>query len=455
MYQKEMKQMAARNFEDLLQNMIPAVEGLLPEPHNSKLMTLLFRLAEWHMIAKLRMHTDFTLTLLTQSTMTIGKELCLFAEWTLVKLTSVAASSAANPPFRQESESQLPKTKPPVQRVRKVFNLFTYKLHALGDYVQTICLFGTTDSYSTQIGELSHCLVKCFYHRTNKKDATQQIAKHERCHTRLRHAKEAAASPRRHHPHHIAFFENDPLPFSGVDLHHHLSDSKNFPHHLLSFVHEPRNDPAKKNFIPRLKDHLLSRVLHREFDGDEAQYTSQDRSTIRIIGDQIYSAKVLRVNYTTYDIRRDQDSMNPHTHCDIMVHSTETGPDAHKYWYARVLGVFHAKVMHSGPEAQNRSIQHMEFLWVQWFGMEPNYHWGFKTARLPKVGFVPDTDDATFGFLDPSLVIRGCHLIPCFASGRMPDLLSTSSLTAARQPDEVDDWANYYVMIFVDRDMFM
>ncbi|KAF8221761.1 hypothetical protein L208DRAFT_1326193 [Tricholoma matsutake] len=129
--------------------MIPAVEGLLPEPHNGKLMTLLFRLAEWHAIAKLRMHTDFTLTLLTQSTTTIGKELRSFAEWTLAFNT--VELPAANPPFGQESESQLPKTKPPVQRVRKVFNLFTYKLHALGDYVQTIHLFGTTDSYSMQI----------------------------------------------------------------------------------------------------------------------------------------------------------------------------------------------------------------------------------------------------------------------------------------------------------------
>ncbi|KAF8221838.1 hypothetical protein L208DRAFT_1325783, partial [Tricholoma matsutake] len=78
----ELKQMAARNFEDLLQNMIPAVEGLLSELHNGKLMTLLFCLAEWHAIAKLRMHTDFTLTLLTQSTTTIGKEFHSFAEWT-------------------------------------------------------------------------------------------------------------------------------------------------------------------------------------------------------------------------------------------------------------------------------------------------------------------------------------------------------------------------------------
>ena len=130
-----------------------------------------------------------------------------------------------------------------------------------------------------------------------------------------------------------------------------------------------------------------------------------------------------------------------------MVVSPETGPNAHPYWYARVLGVFHVKVMHLGPEAQNRSVQHMEFLWVRWFGVEPSYRWGFKAARLPKIGFVPDTDSSAFGFLDPSLVIRGCHLVPSFADGRTATLLNTSTLTAARQPDETDDWMNYYVMM--------
>ena len=202
-----------------------------------------------------------------------------------------------------------------------------------------------------------------------------------------------------------------------------------------------------QNFIPRLKDHLLSRLLCQEFDGDEVEYTDEDRLTVRVIGDHIYSAKVLRVNYTSYDMRRDQDSLNPRTHCDVMVLSTETGPNAHPYWYARVLGVFHAKVLHTGSEARNRSIQHMEFLWVRWFGVEPGYHWGFKTARLSKIGFIPDTDDGAFGFLDPSLVIRGCHLVPCFASGRTAELLRTPNFTAARQPNEVDDWAQYYVMM--------
>ena len=139
--------------------------------------------------------------------------------------------------------------------------------------------------------------------------------------------------------------------------------------------------------------------------------------------------------------------MNPRTHCDVMVLSPETEAGAHPYWYARVLGVFHAKVLHTGPAAKNRSVQHMEFLWVRWFGIEPDYISGRQTARLPKIGFVPDTDDNAFGFLDPSLVLRGCHLVPAFAAGRTHSLLHTTSLTAARAPDETDDWVNYYVVM--------
>ncbi|KAF9468095.1 hypothetical protein BDZ94DRAFT_1287378 [Collybia nuda] len=147
---------------------------------------------------------------------------------------------------------------------------------------------------------------------------------------------------------------------------------------------------------------------------------------------------VFRVNYTTYDMRRDQDSLNPHTHCDVMVLSPETEQNAHPFWYARVLGVFHTKVLHTGPNSHNRSIQNMEFLWVRW------------------IGFVPEADESpAFGFLDPSLVLRGCHLVPAFGAGRTPDLLKTVSPTAARPLGETDDWVNYYVIIWVDRDMFM
>lgn len=157
-------------------------------------------------------------------------------------------------------------------------------------------------------------------------------------------------------------------------------------------------------------------------------------------------------------MRRDQDTMNPRTHCDVMVLSPETGPNQHPFWYARVLGVFHTKVLHTGSQSRNRSVQHMEFLWVRWFRLEPDHQSGSSNARLPKIGFVPECDansadcrttqpKAAFGFLDPSLVLRGCHLVPAFGMGRTSNLLKTVSPTAARPLDETDDWVNYYVIM--------
>jgi hypothetical protein len=197
-----------------------------------------------------------------------------------------------------------------------------------------------------------------------------------------------------------------------------------------------------------LKDHLLSRILQLDYDGDEHPFSDADRNTLRIVDNRIYSAKVFRVNFTTYDIRRDQDTMNPRTHCDVMVLSPETGANAHPFWYARVLGVFHAQVVHVGPTARNRSKQYMEFLWVRWFGTVPGYRYGPKVARLPKIGFLDGIDEAAFGFLDPSLVIRGCHLVPVFADGRTSGLLTIAN-SIARPLGETDDWAAFYVMMYI------
>lgn len=129
-----------------------------------------------------------------------------------------------------------------------------------------------------------------------------------------------------------------------------------------------------------------------------------------------------------------------------MVCSPETGDGAQPFWYARVIGVFHAMVSSTHPGIKDQSTQHMEFLWVRWFGVEPGYQSGFRHARLPKLGFVESSDDFAFSFLDPAHVIRGCHLIPAFAAGRTFDLLPIKN-SAARilNNDETDDWVNYYV----------
>ena len=93
-------------------------------------------------------------------------------------------------------------------------------------------------------GELAHHFVKWLYGRTNKNNAIKQIAKNECQNARLRCAHKSAAEP--HQCHHVQFSDHDPLPPTSFHQHHHMSDSKNFPHHLMSFISQPPNDPAKK-----------------------------------------------------------------------------------------------------------------------------------------------------------------------------------------------------------------
>jgi hypothetical protein len=97
----------------------------------------------------------------------------------------------------------------------------------------------------------------------------------------------------------------------------------------------------------------------------------------------------------------------------------------------------------------------MDFLWVRWLGIVPGRSFSRKQAKLPKLGFVPDTDEYAFGFLDPALVLRGCHLIPAFGDGRTSELLRTEGPTEARRNGEVDDWANYYAGMCVNKLMII
>ena len=57
-------------------------DGLLPEPHNSCVLQLLFDLAHWHGVAKFHMHTDQTLDVLSSVTSSLGNSLRNFEETT-------------------------------------------------------------------------------------------------------------------------------------------------------------------------------------------------------------------------------------------------------------------------------------------------------------------------------------------------------------------------------------
>ena len=113
-------------------------------PFNDIILDLLFELATWHGLAKLHMHTDTTLGFLDTSTTRLGQFIRRFVretekEYITKDLPSEEAARSQRkarkatqgiPPNNPTQGNDGPKT----QR----FNLQTYKLHALGDYVDTI-----------------------------------------------------------------------------------------------------------------------------------------------------------------------------------------------------------------------------------------------------------------------------------------------------------------------------
>lgn len=167
------------------------------------MLNLLFVLCTWHAYAKLRLHTASTLEGLKATTKLLGNTL---REW--VKKSCSAFSTRELPresvargrrnnaaaakaqtkreaktkkqqpvgkskskskgkakaketagksnKGKQKAEEGLPHSS---SRLEKLFNMCTYKLHALGDYVTNIMLFGTSDGWSTQVVSSLHSLV--------------------------------------------------------------------------------------------------------------------------------------------------------------------------------------------------------------------------------------------------------------------------------------------------------
>ena len=61
---------------------IPVFDGLLPEPHNRRVLQLLFVMAQWHSLAKLHLHTDISLAAMDRITVLLGDKLRLFQQKT-------------------------------------------------------------------------------------------------------------------------------------------------------------------------------------------------------------------------------------------------------------------------------------------------------------------------------------------------------------------------------------
>jgi len=177
------------------------------------------------------------------------------------------------------------------------------------------------------------------------------------------------------------------------------------------------------------------------YDGDEYEFSDEHRDSITFVGNRMYKHKVMRINYTTYDLHRTQDSINVRAHLHLMTlghEDKEEGTKWHPYWYAKVLGIFHVNMRSWGRMETER----MDFLWVHWFGRNPDHEGGFDTCHLHRIGLTDSKDPTSYGFLDPKDVLRSIYLIPTFSPNQ-------ASQEAADSDDDTIPQTHYYISMYV------
>jgi hypothetical protein len=192
-----------------------------------------------------------------------------------------------------------------------------------------------------------------------------------------------------------------------------------------------------QDFIPNLKDHLLARILHRQYGPDPPPFTDYDRSRVQIVGKHLEQRYTMTINYTAYDLRRGSDKINMKGRPYVIALSH--GDSSHPYVYARVLGIYRVKVLHPVMAAPTK----MDVLWVRWLRIDHTNRAGWKAKRLYRVQFIPSLEDDAFGFLDPDNIIRGAHLIPCFNKELIADPPAASISKWDYAPE--NNWKYYYV----------
>lgn len=177
-------------------------------------------------------------------------------------------------------------------------------------------------------------------------------------------------------------------------------------------------------------------------------FTNDHRAHIEILSDTLYRHKTLELNYTTYDMQQDKDTIYQRLHPDVMILSDD---EEHPYLYGRVLDLFHVDVKNNGPSSMLEvdAIVTVPFAWVRWFRLDTHGHSqsGFIHLRYPSVSFYDCSHPDAFGFIHPDEIIRAVHLIPRFRFGHTADYLGVPS--EARPEGEEDDWTHFSVNMWV------
>ncbi|TBU42748.1 hypothetical protein BD309DRAFT_865692, partial [Dichomitus squalens] len=321
-------------------------------------------------------------------------------------------------------------------------------------------------------GELEHRHVKRFYARTNKVAYEMQIARKERKRSLLASIREKdpftplSALKQQRKNAKIASAEvhtrskksDTQMPprapiTSPPSQHYDVERGQRDGFDIWTFLDDHEADAATKNFVMLLREHLVGRFIGSDAEPEDG-FSEEHTHGVQVFDNRLYRHKTIRINHTTYDMRREQDTINPRTHADVMLLSSDSGDDL-PFWYACVLNIFHANVRYTGPGSTRATgkWQRIDFVWVRWFERDLSYSAGFQHRRLHRLQFIDahDPDNIPFSFIDPDDIIQSAYLIPAFEHGGTTDLLGTSKLARRLKDDgeDNDDWCYFYVCMYV------
>ncbi|KAF6761428.1 hypothetical protein DFP72DRAFT_1062420 [Ephemerocybe angulata] len=384
----------------------------------------------------------FTTTTLLASLNTLqtllGAQTRIFERETCSKIQTKELEKEAEARARREAKKGKQGT---TSRKAASLGISTIKFHFLGDYVSIIRWFGTTDSYTTEIGELCHRLPKSWYKRTDKKDFVGQMAQIERRQARLLKIREdlsragvMTGSTRR------VATAPPTGPISGPEepeseRQYSMGSNQNKRLNLsVAFRDTPgtvHQDKYLTDFLPKLKKHLLPRIVRKLEGSPPGTMAEVERmySWVSVVlhDNSLYSHQLIRIKYTSYDIQREESVIHIGTpQCNVMLlnqaYSARSWDTEHPYVYAKVLGIFHANVLYVGTLSDGTRCldsHRIDLLWVHWYNILQAGE-SRETFQLDRLTLEPLDSGSALDFLDPKDVIRGVHIVPRFSQGKNP-----------------------------------
>ena len=178
-------------------------KGLLPPKHKEIVQTLIFQLAEWQALAKLRLHMDDTLALLDQALQRLGAQVRRFWRVTCAAFETKELSQESAQRQRRElakmqsgyrkrtvRSSHLPKSDNiNIVQVSCAWRLqpddkdilhHRFILHSSCKLILIAAPLSLSIQANTPKGERAHRLMKKFYRGSNKKAVETQFGRQER-----------------------------------------------------------------------------------------------------------------------------------------------------------------------------------------------------------------------------------------------------------------------------------